>query len=360
MQIKTLEPYASPKHKMGFLCDWRVTMKCNYDCTYCGGHDNRQAHPDKELCLTMLGQAMSYIDTVMDVKKPRLRSATLNIYGGEALYHPDIVYLLKESSELYKKYSHKWSLTRLLTTNASCKEDKWKEVVKHLEYVQFSYHTEGPGKLKENFLRNLEVTHKSGKRYGGIVVMYPKNWQECVYMLKFMQKKGYNIQPKLVDGPTGNYTEEHFDDLRKFWPRLSKELTDKMQNVEIIRKGRACCGERLMCINRDFKHPAKFVPQPNNSYVGFNCSANQFFLMADSHTKSFYTNKDCRVTLDGKLGALATSDTMDDYISSLKSKLENDSNTYLTCVQKTCICGICAPKSTSIDELKKVMKVYNL
>lgn len=357
--VRILEPFATPRTKLGFLLDWRVTMKCNYDCSYCSGHDNKQSHPDKELCENMLAQALRYVDRVMKVKKKTMRSVTLNIYGGEALYHPDIEYLLQKSSELYDQYRDRWSLIRMLTTNASSNEKRWANVLKNLEYVQFSYHAEGPGKLKENYLRNLSATHNSGKRYGGVIMMYPKYWQESIYMSRFMQKKGYNIHPKLIDGDLGKYSEEQLLDLKEFWPRLHDDLIAKIKDANVISKGRACCGNRLMCVNRDFKNPVKFVPREDNSYTGYHCSANQFFLMADSHTKNFYTNKDCHVTMNGDRGPIATQDTMDDYIDDMESKLSTDSNLFLKCVQKTCNCGMCAPKARSREDLIDVMRIYN-
>lgn len=357
--VRVLEPYATPNTKLGFLLDWRVTMKCNFDCSYCDGHNNKQAHPDKQLCENMLAQALRYVDRVMKIKKKTMRSATLNIYGGEALYHPDIEYLLEKSSELYDQYKDKWSLTRLLTTNASCNAKKWSNVTRHLEYVQFSYHAEGPGKLKENFLRNLDATHKSGKRYGGIIMMYPKYWQESIYMSRFFQKRGYNIHPKLIDGELGNYSEHHLSDLKEFWPQLHDDLIANIKDETILDTGRACCGNRMMCVNRDFKNPVKFVSQPGNNYTGYHCSANQFFLMADSHTKKFYTNKDCSVTMNGVRGPIATQDTMDDYIDDMESRFATDSNLFLKCVQKQCLCGMCAPKARSREDLIKVMKIYN-
>ena len=57
-EIHTVEPAYHPKHKLGFLIDWLLTLKCNYDCTYCDispkGHDNSKPHPSTEKCIIML------------------------------------------------------------------------------------------------------------------------------------------------------------------------------------------------------------------------------------------------------------------------------------------------------------------
>ena len=33
--IHTVEAAYHPKNKMGFLIDWLLTLKCNFDCAYC-------------------------------------------------------------------------------------------------------------------------------------------------------------------------------------------------------------------------------------------------------------------------------------------------------------------------------------
>ena len=71
-KLQTIEPAYHPKSKMGFLIDWLITLKCNYDCSYCGigifGHDNSLPHPDYEKSLRMLKQLYAYTDVMMIVK----------------------------------------------------------------------------------------------------------------------------------------------------------------------------------------------------------------------------------------------------------------------------------------------------
>ena len=81
--------------------------------------------------------------------------------------------------------------------------------------------------------------------------------------------------------------------------------------------------------------------------------------MMNSVTKEFYTNKDCRVRSDGTVGALATVDTIEQYIKSLKKQLQQNKNFFLKCAQKTCLCGTCAPKSIHKKNLEDIMKIYN-
>ena len=362
----TLEPHPSPKHKMAFLFDWLVTLKCNYDCSYCGpgvngyrpGHDNSLPHPEQETCEKMLEQGFRYVDMYMEIKKPNMRSLNLNIYGGEALFRKDIEYLLERSSKLYESYKGNWHLNRMLTTNASSSLDKWKNISEHLEYVNFSYHAQGPTKLQDNFMRNIEWSHENKKNYGAIVLMYPGEWEKCMYVFQLMQRKGYNVRPRIIDGPAGKYTK---DQLRQIFDAMNEKdysLLDGIEGKQIDSKMRACCGGRPLCIDRNLKEPKKAVAR--DSWMGWKCSANQFFLFADCHSKKFFTNKDCNVRHDGTWGPLADIDTMDDYIEQSKRRLKQTHNCFLTCVQKTCRCGTCAPKSLTDKGLADVMKSYNI
>jgi hypothetical protein len=95
-------------------------------------------------------------------------------------------------------------------------------------------------------------------------------------------------------------------------------------------------------------------------YRGWTCSANQFFIFGNNTNGMYYTNKDCRVRLDGKVGPIANIDTMDGYTSSLRKQIEQTGTPpVLTCGQNTCDCGTCAPKSRTPEGLVEILKVYN-
>jgi len=81
--------------------------------------------------------------------------------------------------------------------------------------------------------------------------------------------------------------------------------------------------------------------------------------MANTDTEFFSTNKDCRVKLDGTTGPIATIDSMDEYILRMKELLKENKLPVMQCVQKTCMCGTCAPKSLKKQNLYDIMKIYN-
>ena len=360
MSIHTLESAYHPKDKMSFLIDWLVTLKCNYDCAYCGigpsGHDNSTAHPSYDRSIVMLDQMYQYADVVLQHKKITFKDVVMNIYGGESIYHPDIVRLIKKSSDMYLPYKDKWRLRRRITTNGTASEKIWKSICEHIEGFTMSYHSTGPDKLKKLFKINLKYLSDIKKEHDLIVCMYPTkdHWHDCIEFLRWAKDTGINARPKMLDGPLGVYKKEHLRDLEEFIDQ--SELKDWDIDQKADTQNRGCCGGRKMCVNRNLKDYQFIVPRGEDGFKGWHCAANQFFLHGNNVNGLYYTNKDCRVRLDGKTGAIANVETMPKYIEDLKR--QNKLPT-LVCAQKTCRCGTCAPKSIYKENLTDILKIYN-
>ena len=358
MDLHTIEPAYLPKSKMTFLIDWLLTLKCNYDCAYCtvgmSGHDNSTKHPHYKKCLTMLDHMYRYADTIMLNKKNAFKDVILNVYGGEALYHPDILMLLEKSSEMYNGYKDRWRLKRRMTTNATAQHEKWKHICDHIEGFTLSYHSPGPDKMKALFKENLRHVHDIKKEYDVIVLMYPHDdhWNDCLDFYDYCKKNNYNARPKLIDGRLGIYFEKHINDLKKIMPGADLENYEVGKKIDTTTRG--CCGGRPMCFNRDLKKKSFFVPRKEGFRDWF-CSANQFFLFANCFTGEYFTTKDCRVTPTGTIGSIANLQTMDQHIEHIK----NNGVEPLICKQNTCLCGTCAPKSKHKEELNKILQIYN-
>ena len=109
-------------------------------------------------------------------------------------------------------------------------------------------------------------------------------------------------------------------------------------------------------VNRNLRQTQFLVPRGPDGFHGWHCAANQFFLHGNNVSGQYFTNKDCRVTLDGNRGAIADINTMPVYIERLRQNKELPT---LTCAQKTCLCGTCAPKSRHRDNLSEILKIYN-
>ena len=364
--IHTVEAAYHPKNKMGFLIDWLLTLKCNYDCSYCPvgptGHDNSTQHPPIEKCITMLKQMYQYTDVMMQYKKNSFKDAILNVYGGEALYHPDIEKILIATTREYEKYSDRWRLRRRLTTNATSTESRWKTVCEHIEGITFSYHSQGPEKTKTLFKKNIDHAVKIKKEHDIIVCMFPhvQYWQDCLDFLKYCEENNLNARPKLLDGRLGVYNEKHLEQLIPYIKNFDAVDIKKINKDDRIdNQTRGCCGGRAMCTNRNIKEHTTLIPR-DMGFKGWHCSANQFFLHGNNVYGEYYTNKDCRVRLDQTLGPIATVDTMEEYIEQIKAQSQKTGLPMLQCVQKKCLCGTCAPKSIYKENLTDIMKIYNI
>jgi len=361
-QIHTIEPAYHPKGKMGFTIDWVPTLKCNYDCSYCvvgpNGHDNSTKHPSLDKCLTMLKQMYRYTDVMMQPKKIAFKDTILNISGGESLFHPEIEKILIATTQEYEQYADRWRLKRTITTNATATEKKWKTVCDNIEKVTFSYHSEGPEKMKTIFKKNIDHVLKIKKDYDIVLCVFPLKpfWQDCLNFLKYCEDNKLRVRPKLLDGRFGVYSKEQLAELAPYFKNSNENIQQVENKSPVYRQTRACCGGRQMCTNRDLKHYQTQIPRSTSGFEGWHCSANQFFLHGNNVYETYYTTKDCYNKLDGTIGPIATMDTMEQYIEQIKSTKQP---MILKCAQKICQCGTCAPKSIHKQNLLDILKIYN-
>lgn len=304
----------------------------------------------------MLDQMYQYTDVILSHKKRPFKDVIMNIYGGESIYHPDIVRLIEKTTEMHQPYKDRWRLRRRITTNGTASQKIWESICEHIEGFTMSYHSTGPEKLKKLFKKNLKYLSDIKKEHDLIVCMYPEkdHWQDCLDFLRWAQASGIDARPKMLDGELGVYKKEHLEDLAEFIDE--KELSDWKSDQLAETQSRGCCGGRKMCINRNIKEYQFLVPRGSDGFEGWHCSANQFFLHGNNTYGTYYTNKDCRVRLDGNTGAIANIHTMPKYIEDLKQRNKLPT---LICAQKTCQCGTCAPKSVYEDNLKQILEIYN-
>ena len=123
--FKSLEPVGNPS----FQVAWESTLKCNMDCSYCGdGHDNKMSHPSLEDSLKTVDFIFEYLQIQMDCKPVHLRTAGINIQGGESAFHPNIIEILEYIQE--KKKLVNYTLTVALITNAVVGSKNWQKIIK--------------------------------------------------------------------------------------------------------------------------------------------------------------------------------------------------------------------------------------
>jgi pyruvate-formate lyase-activating enzyme len=155
-------------------------MKCNLDCTYCGtgiygGHDNSTRHPPLDECLKTIDFMFEYVDIYMSTKPQGIKYVILNVYGGEALHHPNIVDVLSVLRERYQPYQDRWHLTITTTTNAIIAPHRLDKIIPFIDEFTVSYHTENTDDQKQQFRDNLLKIKATGTRQKCVVLMHSES-----------------------------------------------------------------------------------------------------------------------------------------------------------------------------------------
>ena len=348
----TLEPAIDPNNKISFLLDWELTLKCNLDCSYCGpGHDNSTRHPDLDKCLDAIDFMYQYVDQYMATKPRGIRYVILNVYGGESLYHPDIVTILEQVHERYKPYQDRWHLTVTTTTNAIISPKQLKKIIPLIDEFTVSYHTEATERQKQQFQDNLITIRDLGRRQKCIVLMHQQSelFEDANNMIAWLKEHNINFLPKQLDG-VDNYNSEQI----VWFDQLNQTKTfGTVVNQQTTR--RACCGGRQLCGDLDYKQRHYYV---GNQFPDWYCSVNHFFLHVKQVTGEIFVNKDCKMSFDGTVGPIGHLETADQILLTLKKQLDTGTQPVIQCKKSRCDCGLCAPKSKNLETYKQIMKKY--
>ena len=214
-KIKSISWAILPDNAPSFLLDWELTLKCNLDCSYClegpdGCHDLNGKHPSLEECLDSIDFMYEYVDEYMKQRKPKQRKVVLNVYGGEALFHPNIVEILKATREKYDRYKKDWHLTITTTTNGVVNKRIWKEIIPLIDEFTISYHAENYPKQEKLFFDNLLDAQKSS-RIKCVIMMHDTLWNKSMRCVDFCKEHNINHIAKAFDNPDRFYTEEQFN-----------------------------------------------------------------------------------------------------------------------------------------------------
>lgn len=371
--FEALEPAIDPNNRITFLLDWELTMKCNLDCSYCltglyGGHDNSTKHPPVLECLVALDFMFAYVDLYMNTKPKGIRSVILNVYGGESLYHPDIVDILSQIKTKYQPYSDRWHLTVTTTTNAILPDKKLQKIIPYIDEFTVSYHPECTDKQKQQLKNNLLTIAQSKCRQKCVVLMHQEQelFQDATDMISWLSDNNIKKLPKQLDGNVGVeanriYNQKQiqwFDDLykSKSFGQYTRLLADKTQS-NLTDVGRACCGGRQICTEQNYKQRHAYV---DNKFPDWYCSVNHFFLYVKQVNGEVYVNKDCKMNFDGQVGPIGNLNDTEIILSTLKKQLDNNNQPIIRCKKYHCLCGLCAPKAKSLETYHKIMAKYHV
>ena len=373
LTVESVEPAIDPNARITFLLDWELTMKCNLDCTYCstgiyGGHDNSTKHPPLDQCLKTLDFMFAYADLYMQTKPRGIRYVILNMYGGESLHHPDIVNILSQIKNKHKIYSNKWHLTVTTTTNAIVSDKKLRQIIPYIDEFTVSYHVENTDKQKKQFKENLLAIAESGQRQKCVVLMHqqPDLFQDSVDMIDWLDQNNIKVLPRQLDGNHGIEGNRIYSQQQVQWFgilykdktfKAPKELLQDKSDSNLTDVGRACCGGRQLCINKNLKQRHFYV---ENKFPDWYCSVNHFFLYVKQVNGEVYVNKDCKMNFDGQVGPIGMLDNTELILSTLRAQLGSDSLPVIQCKKHKCLCGLCAPKAKDLKTYNAIMEKYYL
>ena len=338
-------------------------MKCNLDCTYCptgidGGHDNSQRHPLLPECLKTIDFMFEYADIYMRTKPKGIKYVILNVYGGEALYHPDIVKILSVLRDQYEPYQDYWHLTVTTTTNAIIAPARLDQIIPLIDEFTVSYHTENTPKQKQQFRDNLLKIKSAGRRQKCIVLMHsePDRFADAQEMIAWLNQNDIKYLARQLDHSVEvdfNYNQQQviwFEDLYK---KPLDHAVMRNDKVDLADTGRACCGGRSLCADQNRRDPQKFV---SNRFPGWYCSVNHFFLYVKQVNGKVYVNKDCKMNYDGTVGPIGN---LND-IAPILAQARDPDKPIIRCAKDRCSCGLCAPKAESLDTYQTIMRKYEI
>jgi pyruvate-formate lyase-activating enzyme len=339
-------------------------MKCNLDCTYCptgihGGHDNSQRHPALEDCLRTIDFMFAYADIYMRTKPKGIKYVILNVYGGEALYHPDIVQILSVLRKRYEPYQDSWHLTITTTTNAIIAPARLDQIIPFIDEFTVSYHTESTPKQKQQFRDNLLKIKSAGVRQKCVVLMHSESdkFTDAQAMINWLEQHDIKHLPKQLDHHP-QYVEFNYNQQQVVWfEGLYKKSLDHAvihdQKIDLSSTGRACCGGRSLCADQDRRDPQMFV---SNKFPGWYCSVNHFFLYIKQVNGEVYVNKDCKMNYDGTVGPIGNLNDVEPILAQAR----DTDKPVIRCAKKRCRCGLCAPKAENLDTYQTIMRKYEI
>lgn len=368
--IKSIGLALSPDNIPAFLLDWEITKRCNLHCSYCstdpewGGHVNSSPQPSLEDCLKSIDFMYEYVDLYMQHKKPSQRKVIINVYGGESLFHPDIVEILQACRDRYKPYADRWELTITTTTNAVINKAIWEKIIPLIDEFTVSYHAENLPKQEKLFFNNLLSLKEFNKRVKVVVMMHANLWENSIRAIEFCKSNSIRYLAKPYDNPELSYSKEQFNFIKNYWisNTNTKNLEESKQRLSSIgnkntvisiNEGRTCCGGRKLALNNSLKSSVTFISQ--QGFKDWYCSVNWFFLFVQQVTGNVYTNKDCRTSLNSKIEPLGNLQNSHEMINQLKENMKNKILPVIKCVKSICACGYCAPKAKDLIDFKELV-----
>jgi len=339
-----------PKQQQPFQIAWESTLKCNLDCGYCGdGHDNNTKHPSLGECNETIDFIFRYVDKKMLERPKSARQANLNIQGGESLFHPHIVDILKWIK--HKKKDYDWYMGTAFITNAVVGIRQWKRISEYVDYYTISYHAESTAKQQQLVKNNILYCKDNDINFQVNIMMHPKLWDNCISMIEWCKDNDIPYHLRQLDhhwlDMRWNYSAEQTEYLLGRKVSIKDKLAYAvLKGINLSAEGRECCGGNALCAS------GCETKRVDNRFKNWHCSVADHFLYIRQTTGEVFTNKDCRMNYSGSVGPIGNLSDPDAIINQAHNK-------GITCKKASCWCGICAPKAKTKEKFDAMMADLN-
>lgn len=368
--FQCIEPAVDPANRLTFLLDWELTMKCNLDCSYCatgtyGGHDNSTRHPQLDACLDTIDFMYQYVDLYLRRKPKNQRNAILNVYGGESLYHPDILSILEAVRRKHSSYD--WLLTVTTTTNAVVPRPRLEKISKLIDEFTVSYHTEASIKQKSQVRDNLLMLRDTGSRLKCVILMHNRSdlFEDAQKMIEWCQQNNIRYLPRQLDHPPEDRRFDYNQAQIQWFDQLYQQRSHRVQPLirseyngqgfDLAAAGRSCCGGRSLCSDQNYRQRSAFV---TNTFPDWYCSVNEFFLFIKQTNGEIFVNKDCKMSFDGNVGPIGNLERAQELLLWTRDNLDDQTLPVIQCKKSRCECGLCAPKAQYRSTFDTIMRKY--
>lgn len=305
-----------------------------------------------------------YVDRKMSLRPQGSKFVVLNVYGGEALHHPEIVPILKSIHEQYLFYQDRWHLTITTTTNALVSSTKLAKIIPLIDEFTVSYHTENSDKQKQQFRDNLLAIKAAGGKQKCIILMHadPELFSDAQNMIAWLQENKIKHLPRQLDHKKEDTQFNYVPQQVKWFNNLyiGRSNTNKTiipasafedSTTDLDETGRACCGGRQMCADQNYRKRDFFV---SNKFPDWYCSVDQFFLYIKQVNGEVFVNKDCKMNYQGEVGPIGTLYDTDAILAQVNT------TPVIQCKKTKCHCGLCAPKAKNLETYQTIMRKYEI
>lgn len=305
-----------------------------------------------------------YVDRKMRLRPQGSKHVVLNVYGGEALHHPEIVAILKSARQQHQPHKDSWTLTITTTTNALVTLQKLQNIIPLIDEFTVSYHTESTDKQKQQFLDNLLAIKAAGVRQKCIVLMHadPVLFADAQNMIAWLQQHDIKHLPRQLDHRKEDIQFNYAPQQVKWFDNLYTEKSNTatasipaelvgQTTTDLADTGRACCGGRQLCADQNYRKRDFFVV---NKFPDWYCGVDQFFLYIKQVNGEVFVNKDCKMNYQGEVGPIGTLHDSDKILAQM------DTVPVIQCKKSRCYCGLCAPKARDLNTYTQIMKKYEI